>query len=57
MIARVLNQIYETGKFPAPLTSFVHMIHKGKGIMKDTADYRGISLLSTLSIIYTRVLA
>jgi hypothetical protein len=32
------------------------MIYKGKGDKRDPADYRGISLLSTLSKVYTGVL-
>jgi hypothetical protein len=35
----------------------LHLIYKGKGDKRDPADYRGISLLSALSKLYTGVLA
>jgi hypothetical protein len=58
IVTKVMNKIYETGKFPvAWKTSLLHLIYKGKGVSKDPGSYRGIALLSTLSKIYTRVLA
>jgi hypothetical protein len=58
MITKVMNKIYEAGKFPiAWKTSLLHLIHKGKGDREDPGDYRGIALLSTLSKIYNGVLA
>jgi hypothetical protein len=35
----------------------LHLIYKGKGDKQDPANYRGISLLSTLLKVYTGVLA
>jgi hypothetical protein len=58
MITRVMNKIYETGKFSvAWKTSLLHLIYKGKGDREDPGKYRGIVLLSTLSKIYTGMLA
>jgi hypothetical protein len=58
MLVKLMNNIYETGDFPSGLkTSMLHMISKGKGDKRDPANYRGISLLSTLSKVYTGVLA
>jgi hypothetical protein len=52
-----MNNIYETGDFPLGWkTGMLHMIYKGKGDKQDPANYRGISLLSTLSKVYTGVL-
>jgi hypothetical protein len=52
-----MSNIYETEVFPSGWkTSMLHMIYKGKGDKQDPADYRGISLLSTLSKVYTEVL-
>jgi hypothetical protein len=53
-----MNKIYETGEVPIGWkTSMIHMIYNGKGNKKNQANYRGISLLSTISNIYTGVLA
>jgi hypothetical protein len=53
-----MNKIYETGKFPvAWKTSVLHLIYKGKGHREDPGNYRGTALLSTLSKIFTGVLA
>jgi hypothetical protein len=58
MITKVMNKIYETGKFPVSWkTSLLHLIYKGKGDREDEGNYRSIALLSTLSKIYTGVLA
>jgi hypothetical protein len=58
MITKVMNKIYETGKFPvAWKTSLLHVINKGKGDREDQGNYRGIALLSTLSKTYIGVLA
>jgi hypothetical protein len=58
MRTKVMNKIYETGKFPvAWKTSLLHLIYKGKGDREDAGNYRSIALLSTLSKIYTGVLA
>jgi hypothetical protein len=54
---KLMNNIYETEDFPLGWkTSMVHMIYKGKGDKRDPAHYRGISMLSTLSKVYTGVL-
>jgi hypothetical protein len=58
ILVKLMNKIYETGYFPLGWkTSLLHMIYKGKGNRRDPANYRGISLLSTLSKVYTGVLA
>jgi hypothetical protein len=58
IITKVMNKIYETGKFPvAWKTSLLHLIYKGKKDREDPGNCRGIALLSTLSKIYTGVLA
>jgi hypothetical protein len=55
---KLMNKIYETGDFPLGWkTSMLHLIYKGKGDKRDPANYRRISLLSTLSKVYTGVLA
>jgi hypothetical protein len=58
ILVKLINNIYETGDFPLGWkTSVLHMIYKGKGDKQDPANYGGISLLSTLSKVYTGVLA
>jgi hypothetical protein len=58
IITKVMNKIYETGKFPIALkTRLLCIIYKGKGDRKDPGNYKGIALLSALSKIYNRVLA
>jgi hypothetical protein len=58
MLVKLMNKMYETGYFPLGWkTSMLHLIHKGKGDKRDPANYRGISLLSTLSKVYTGVMA
>jgi hypothetical protein len=53
-----MNNIYETGDFPLGWkTSMLNIIYKSKGDKQDPANYMGISLLSTLSKVYTGVLA
>jgi hypothetical protein len=53
-----MNNIYETGDFPSGWkTRMLHMIYKGKGDKRDPANYRRISLLSTLMKVYMGVLA
>jgi hypothetical protein len=53
-----MNSIYETGDFTSGWkTIMLHMIYKSKGDKQDPANYMGISLLSTLSKVYTGVLA
>jgi hypothetical protein len=50
ILVKSMNNIYETGNFSSGWkTSMLHMIYKGKGDKRDVANYRGISLLSTLS--------
>jgi hypothetical protein len=50
ILVKLMNKIYETGDFPSGWeTSMLHMIYIGKGDKRDPANYRGISLLSTLS--------
>jgi hypothetical protein len=57
LLVKLMNDIYKTGDFPLGWkTSMLHMIYKGKGDKRDPANYRGISLLSTLSKVYMRVL-
>jgi hypothetical protein len=53
-----MNNMHEAGDFPSGWkTCMLHMIYMGKGDMRDPANYRGISLLSMLSKVYTGVLA
>jgi hypothetical protein len=41
MTTKVMNKIYETGKFSvAWKTSLLHLIYKGKGDRKDPGNYR-----------------
>jgi hypothetical protein len=57
ILVKLMNKMYETGDFPSGWkTSMLHMIYKGKGDKRDPDNYRGISLLSTLSKVYTGVL-
>jgi hypothetical protein len=58
ILVKLINKMYETGDFPLDWkTSMLHLIYKGKGGKRDPANYRRISLLSTLSTVYTGVLA
>jgi hypothetical protein len=58
ILVQLMNKIYETGDFPLGWkTSMLHLINEGKGNKRDPANYRGISLLSTLSKVYTGVMA
>jgi hypothetical protein len=58
MITKVMNKIYETGKLPiAWQTIQLYLIYKGKGDREDPGNYKCTALLSTLSKIYTGVLA
>jgi hypothetical protein len=42
MIIKVMNKIYETGKFRvAWKTSLLYLIYKGKGDRKDPGNYKG----------------
>jgi hypothetical protein len=55
---KLMNKMYETGDLPLGWkTSMLHLLYKGKGDKRDPANCRGISLLSTLSKVYTGVLA
>jgi hypothetical protein len=46
MITKVINTIYEIGKFPvAWKTSLLHLIYKSKGDRGDPGNYRGTALL------------
>jgi hypothetical protein len=55
ILVKIMNKIYETGKVPSGWKT--SMIYKGKGNEENPANYRGISLLSTISKIYTGALA
>jgi hypothetical protein len=58
ILVKLMNNIYQTKDFPLGWkTSMLHMIYKSKGNKRDPANYRGISLLSTLSKVYKGVLA
>jgi hypothetical protein len=58
ILVKIMNKIYETGEVPSGWkTSMIHMMYKGKGNKESPANYRGISLLSTISKLYTGVLA
>jgi hypothetical protein len=58
ILVKLMNKMYETGDFLSGWkTSILHLIYKGKGDKRDPANYRRISLLSTLSKVYTGVLA
>jgi hypothetical protein len=57
ILVKLMNKMYETGDFPSDWkTSMLHIIYKGKGDKRDPANYRRISLLSTLSKVYKGVL-
>jgi hypothetical protein len=56
MITTLMNKIYEMVTFPAVWKSSFHMINKRNGELKDSVNYRDISLLSGLSEIYIGVL-
>jgi hypothetical protein len=57
-VNKVMNKIYETGKFPIEWKiSLLHLIYKGKGDRENPDYSRGIALLSTLSKMYTGMLA
>lgn len=55
-ILSLFNRIYELGYFPDSWSEgFVVPLHK-KGSLNDVNNYRGITLLSTLGKLFTRVL-
>jgi hypothetical protein len=47
-LVKIMNKIYERGDARTGWKmSMLHMIYKGKGDKENSANYRGISLLST----------
>jgi hypothetical protein len=58
MITTVMNQIYGTATFPAvwKRTSF-HMTNKSKGEIKDSVNYKDVSLFSALLKIHIGMLS
>jgi hypothetical protein len=58
ILVKLMNKMYETGDFPLGWkTSMLHLTYKNKVDKRDPANYRGFSLLSTLSKVYTGVMA
>ena len=56
ILCNLFNKIYETGHFPEIWSEgYVIPLHK-KGNTNDVENYRGITLLSTLGKLFTRVL-
>jgi hypothetical protein len=58
-ITTLMNKIYETGTFPAAWkrSSFRMINDKSKGEIKDSVNYRDISILSALPKIHIGVLS
>ena len=55
-LCKLFNKIFETGCFPDEWTEgFIIPLHK-KGSLTDVGNYRGITLLSILGKLFTRVL-
>ena len=54
---KLFNKILDTGVFPSEwLTGVIIALYKSKGVVNDTNNYRGITLLSCMGKLFTSII-